>query len=259
MMNEVNILGIPFTSINVEDTLDLLESYLNQPKNHIIVTPNPEGVMQARRNQAFRDALLSADLRLADGIGIIMASRYVKNPLPTRVRGYDTFIALLKRLTSKNQKHTAYFLGGAPGVANAAKLKIESRFAALTVIGHHHGFFTPEEEPTILEELSRLKPDIMLVCQGMPRSAIWAAANSNIPARLTMCLGGALDIMAGNVKLAPPLMRKLGLEWLYRLVCQNRVKGQPSRLRRQLDIPRFVLAVIGRGRRYNMQNGDHYD
>ena len=77
---------------------------------------------------------------------------------------------------------------------------------------------------------------------GMPRAEIWAAANRNIAARLTMCLGGTMDIMAGNTKMAPSVMRKLGLEWLFRLL------RQPSRARRMLDIPRFVAAVVKRGR-----------
>jgi len=241
-MKTVNILGIPINAINVEETLSLLESYLDKPTNHIIVTPNPEGIMQARRNPAFREALLSADLRLADGIGIVLASRYIRTPLPDRVRGYDTIIALLTRLSKKGRKHTAYFLGGAPGIAEKAKIEMESRFPALSVIGHHHGFFTPEDEPAILEELNHLKPDIILVCTGMPRAEIWATTNRNIPAHITLCLGGTLDIMAGNVKLTPSWIRKLGLEWLYRLI------RQPSRLKRQLDIPRFMLAILRQGR-----------
>ena len=237
-MKQVDILGIPFHVITVDETLDLLESYLDEPRNHIIVTPNPEGVMQARRNPAAREAFLDADLRLADGTGIVLASRYLGQALPERVRGVDTIFTLLERLTAKGRKHTAYFLGGAPGIAERAKAQAESRFLHLTVVGHHHGFFTPEEETAILEELNSLKPDILLVCTGMPRAEIWATTHRNIPARLTLCLGGTIDILAGNVKLAPPLMRKLGLEWLHRLI------RQPSRAKRQLDIPRFVFAVL---------------
>ena len=242
-MKQVDILGIPFDAISVDEALDLLETYLDEAKNHIVVTPNPEGVMQARRDPAFLDALVNADLRLADGIGIIMASRFIGNPIPARVRGVDTIYALLERLAKKDRKHTAFFLGGAPGIAERAKQEMESRFSSLSVIGCQHGYYTPEEEPAVLEELNRLKPDILLVCKGMPRSEIWAAANRNIPARVTLCVGGTIDIMAGNVKLTPPLLRKLGLEWLHRLL------RQPSRLKRQLDIPRFIFAVIKHGRR----------
>ena len=237
-MKKVEILGIPFDSMTVDQALDLLESYLDEPVNHTVVTPNPEGVMQAQRNPAFREALLDADLCFADGTGIVLASRYLRSPIPQRVRGTDTIFALLERLLEKGRDVTAFFLGGAPGVSQNAKERMEARFPNLFVVGHHHGYFTPEDEPAILEELNRLRPDIMLVCTGMPRSEIWAAVNRNIPARLTMCLGGTIDIMAGNMRRAPALFRKLGLEWLYRLI------RQPSRFKRQLDLPRFVFAVL---------------
>ena len=243
-MKTVDILGIPFDSMEFDEALDLLESYLDEPRNHIIFTPNPEGVMQARRNPAFLEALLGADLRLADGTGIVLASRYIRNPIPTRVRGADTIYALFERLSNKGRNHTAFFLGGAPGVPEKAKVNMERRFPSLSVIGYHHGYYTPEEEPGILEELSRVKPDILLVCKGMPVSEIWAHTHRDIPARLTLCLGGTMDIMAGNVKRAPGFFRKLGLEWLYRFISQPR-----KRAKRMLDIPRFVWAVISEGRR----------
>jgi len=242
-MKSVDILGIPFDSMTFEEAIILLESYLDEEKNHVIVTPNPEGVMQARRNPAFREALLGADLRLADGTGIVLASRFIGNAMPERVRGVDTIFALLDRLCEKNRTHTAFFLGGAPGVAEEAKAKMESRYPTLSVVGHQHGFYTPDEEPAILDELNRLQPDILLVCTGMPKAEIWAYAHRDIGVRITLCLGGTMDIMAGNVKMAPALMRKLGLEWLYRLI------RQPRRFKRMLDIPRFIWAVIRHGRK----------
>jgi len=72
----------------------------------------------------------------------------------------------------------------------------------------------------------------------MPKAEIWAANNRDINARVTMCLGGTMNILAKEVRLAPAFLRKIGLEWLYRLVTN------PSRAKRMLDIPRFVLAVI---------------
>ena len=216
----------------------MLEGWLDVGRNHVIVTPNPEGVMQARRNTDFAKALHSADLSLADGTGIVLASYLSSKKLPGRVRGVDTIFALLERLSEKGRKSTAYFLGAAPGVAEAAKTNMESRFPNLEVVGYHHGFFDKSDEKNILAEIEKLSPDILLVCIGMPRAEIWATRNRDINARLTLCLGGTLDIMGGNAKLAPPLFRKLGLEWFYRLMCQ------PSRFKRMLDIPRFVLAVI---------------
>lgn len=235
-MKKVNILGIPFHALTMEDTLDVLEGYLGKPKNHIVITPNPEGVMQARRNPSFAAAIRSADLCLADGTGIVLAAKATGQKLPGRVRGYDTIIALCKRLTQKKRNFTMYLLGAKPGVAEQAKENIEARFPTLTVVGYHHGFFTDDEE--IVDDISDASPDILLVCTGMPRAELWATKYKNVDARITMCLGGTLDVMAGEVRLAPPFMRKIGLEWLYRLA------KEPWRAKRMLDIPRFVFTVM---------------
>ncbi|MDR0273388.1 MAG: WecB/TagA/CpsF family glycosyltransferase [Clostridiales bacterium] len=237
-METIEILGIPFAKLTQAEAIEILENFFNGSANHIIVTPNPEGVMQARRNSAFAEALLNADLSLADGTGIVVASFLLRKKLPERVRGVDTAFALFEALCAKQRNFTAYFLGGTPGVAENAKKNMESRFQYLKVIGLHHGFFSAEEEKKIMSEINNLSPDILLVCTGMPRAEILATRNRNLNAKITLCLGGTIDIMAGNVKLAPPLMRKLGLEWFHRLI------RQPSRAKRMLDIPRFIFAVL---------------
>ncbi|MCL2499962.1 MAG: WecB/TagA/CpsF family glycosyltransferase [Defluviitaleaceae bacterium] len=239
-MKTVTILDVPFAALAFNEALDLLETYLYENRNHIVVTPNPEGVMLTLRNPVFAQAIADADLRLADGTGIVLAARYKKTPLPERVRGLDVTYALFERLSQK-RKTTAYFLGAAPGVAQRAKTNIEKRFPGLSVVGQHHGYFTPgdETEEKVLSEINDTQPDILLVCTGMPRAEIWAAAHRDLPVRITLCVGGTMDVMAGNVRLAPKCWRALGLEWLYRLITQ------PKRARRMLDIPRFIFAVSG--------------
>ena len=235
-MNKINILGIPFHGLTMEAALDTLESYLDAPKNHVIITPNPEGVMQARRDRAFAKAIQGADLSLADGTGIALAAKFTGQKIPGRVRGLDTVFNLCERLSKKKRNFTMYFLGAKPGVAQQAKERMEARYPTLTVVGCHHGFFTDDEE--VIEDINNASPDILLVCTGMPRAELWATKHRNIDARVTMCVGGTLDVMAGEVQLAPSFMRKVGLEWLYRLI------RQPWRAKRMLDIPRFVWAVI---------------
>jgi len=234
-MSTIDILGVPFHALTAHETLEKFESFLTTAQNHVIVTPNPEGVMQARRNPGFSCALQNADLSLADGIGIIIAAKIKRLKLPGRVRGVDITLALFERLSQK-QGGTVYLLGAAPGVAQRAAENIEKRYPGVKVIGYNHGFFN-DDEPIIME-INRLSPGVLIVGMGMPRQELWAAKNRSINARITLCLGGTIDILAGEVKLAPAFMRKVGLEWLYRLV------SQPSRAKRMLDLPRFILAVI---------------
>ena len=235
-MRRINILGIPFHALTMEETLDTLEGYLDKPNNHIVVTPNPEGVMQARRNPDFAAAIRGADLTLADGTGVVLAAKFTGQKIPGRVRGIDTIFGFCERLTRKNRNFTAYFLGAKPGVAQQAKAAMETRFPNMNVVGFHHGFFTDDAE--VIKDINRVSPDILLVCTGMPRAELWVTKHRDVDVRVTMCLGGTLDVMAGEVQLAPPFMRKIGLEWLYRLA------KEPWRAKRMLDIPRFVFAVM---------------
>ena len=245
-MNTINILGVPFASLTPEAAIGLLVKWLDAPKNHVVVTPNPEGVMQARRNRDFANALIGADLSLADGIGIYLASVIYGNRLPSRVRGVDTTFGLFAKLGEMERPVTAYFLGGRTGVAKSAAKNMEARHANLKVVGHHDGYYTESMEKCIVENINRLRPDILLVCLGMPKAEIFADRHRGIGAKITLCVGGTIDVMAGNVRLAPAALRKIGLEWLYRLI------KEPRRFFRMLDLPRFVFAVLADKARGNM-------
>jgi N-acetylglucosaminyldiphosphoundecaprenol N-acetyl-beta-D-mannosaminyltransferase len=196
--------------------------------------------MRARKDAGFSEAIERADFRFADGIGIVLASRLTKAPIKSRVRGYDTAVKLFDTLNGQNRGASVYFLGGAPGVAEAAANNIIKKYPALRAAGWHDGYFSKDGEAQIVNEIKRLKPDILVIGMGMPKQELFAHRHRALPVRLTLCLGGSIDIMSGKVKLAPPVFRKLGLEWLYRLI------SEPSRAKRMLALPRFTLLVLWR-------------
>jgi N-acetylglucosaminyldiphosphoundecaprenol N-acetyl-beta-D-mannosaminyltransferase len=234
------ILGVKFNVIGGADAVSALISCLNKRKNHIIVTPNPEAVMRARKDAVFAEAIERADFRFADGIGIVLASRLTKSPIKNRVRGYDTTVKLLDTLNRQKRGVSVYFLGGAPGVAEAAANNIIKQYPALRIAGWHDVYFSKDGEAKVTNEIKKLKPDILIIGMGMPKQELFAHRHRTLPVRLTLCLGGSIDIMSGNVKLAPPVLRRLGLEWLYRLI------KEPSRAKRMLALPKFALLVIRR-------------
>ena len=228
------ILSVPFDPLTSDRALRKLMSYLKTDSNHLIVTPNPEMVMLAQRNKAFMQILQGADMVLADGIGILLAARIRKIPIPTRVPGCDIAMRLLLA-----GRASVYLLGAAPGVAEAAAHKLQSK--GIQVLGAHHGYFglKSDTETAVIAEIQKLQPDILLIGMGMPRQEEWAASNLHIlPCKITICVGGAIDVFAGHIPRAPLFMRRLGLEWLFRLM------REPSRIGRMLELPRFVLAVL---------------
>ena len=215
------------------EALDVLLGFLKSARNHLVVTPNPEAVMIAQRDKFFLRVLQNADLALPDGIGIIIAAKWRKIHIPARVTGCDITTELLKAAKS----HSCYILGAAPGVASTAQGRLLKQ--GVNVIGTHHGYFDKKSEKEILAEINKLKPDILLIGLGMPRQELWASTYLHmLPCKITLCVGGTIDILAGKTRRAPKIIRRLGLEWLYRLV------SEPSRAKRMLDLPKFVWAVI---------------
>lgn len=244
-MDKVKIFGVEIFNITNEECENILRKFLNTTKLNRIYTPNTEIVMAARRDEKLKDLVNSADLVLCDGIGLIYASKMRKKPLKERVTGFDTSIKLLELADEK--KLNLYFLGGKEGVAKDAKEKVEEKYKNLKVVGYHNGYFASKidnktdtsEEQKIIEEINQKNVDIIFVGFGFPRQEKWIDANKDyLKAKVIIGNGGVLDILSGRANRAHDIFIKLGLEWFYRLI------KNPSRIKRQIDLPKFLLAVL---------------
>ena len=240
-MREVtNVLGIDIDIVNNSEALKKLNGFLREGRSRrarIVVTPNPEMIMLARRSEEYKKILQSAALSVPDGTGVVLASRMTKRPIAERVPGIDLITDLLKDMAGT--EYSAYFLGAAPGVAEKAKERIAGRFSGIKIVGAHDGYFDSEEDKIISEEICRLKPDVLLVGISMGKAERWAFAHRDLPVNIIACVGGTLDVLAGQAKRAPGILRRLGLEWLYRLI------KQPKRILRMAVLPKFaVLSAV---------------
>jgi len=208
-------------------------------KTHQVVTLNPEMIMAAQHDGELRRALEESSLVVADGIGVVWASRVLRQPLPERIAGIDLAVAVLQ--VAAAQGRAVFFLGGEEGVAERAAERLCRRFPGLRVAGVHHGYFTEAENHRIVRMIAEKAPDLLLVGLGAPKQELWIYRNLGfLGARVAMGVGGALDVFAGRVKRAPVAWQKLGLEWAYRLI------QQPWRFRRMLALPKFAAAVLRR-------------
>lgn len=235
---KTKILDVPIDVITEEQALNKLLYYLSNEskKNHLIVTPNPEMVMRAKKDTEFMQIIKEADLAVPDGIGIVIASKLNKEKLIERVPGCDLILSLFDNV---KEETTVYILGAQPGVPEKAMKNIEAKYKNIKVVGLKHGYFGVEEENTIIEEIKNLNPDILLVGLGFPRQEKFIYKYKNeLPVCISMAIGGSIDVMAGVVKRAPKIFRKLGLEWFYRVLCQ------PKRIFRIASLPIFVFNVL---------------
>ncbi|MDR0382303.1 MAG: WecB/TagA/CpsF family glycosyltransferase [Oscillospiraceae bacterium] len=234
------ILGVKFDNVTMDEALARALSFLDGAspggavRARLVMTPNAEIVMRCRRDAEAHGAVCAADLALPDGVGVVIASRILGRPLRERMAGIDFAEALLPALAARG--HRLFLLGGAPGVAEEAARRAAARHAGLAVCGTRDGYFTRDGDA--VAAVRAAGADVVFVCLGAPKQELWMRAHAAATgARLLVGLGGTLDVWAGRVRRAPALWTRLGLEWLYRLLCQ------PRRLWRMLKLPKFLWAA----------------
>lgn len=237
MRKLTQVLNVPFDAVTMKEAIARVKILLNTEGQHFICTPNPEIVMEAQKDQELMSILREADMVVPDGIGVVWASKYSSIRLKERVAGYDLTQNLFSELAETD--HTFYFFGGAPGVAAEAARRMIRKYPGLKIVGIHNGYFDGKEEKKIIHDIKKLSPSILLVGLGAPKQEKWIYENMRLfGARVSIGVGGSFDVMAGNVKRAPKLFQKLGLEWFYRLITQ------PTRWRRMMRLPIFAFTVL---------------
>ena len=231
------ILGVGVHDVTEDEAVALVGRFLQEGRPAQVVTVNPEFVMAAQQDAAFRETLNAADLAVPDGVGILWAGRLLGTPFRGRVAGVE----LTRRLAALGAAHgyRLYLLGAAPGVAEAAAGRLQAEFPALRIAGTYAGAPAPEHDDDLVVRVRAAAPQVLLVAYGAPQQDLWLRRNlPRLGAVVGLGVGGTLDYISGRVPRAPAWMRRLGLEWLYRLV------RQPWRWRRMLALPAFGCKVM---------------
>lgn len=235
-MKNVKILDIPFVNTKINEIVSIITKRVLENKKTFIVTANPEIVMYSNKFKEYQEKLRKADFIVPDGIGIIMAAKFLNTPLQERIAGYDLMLKLLENAHKKKWK--VFILGGTEEVNLQAFKVVEKRYPDINLVGRHHGYFE-WENPYLRNEIIRLKPELVLVGLGFPRQENWIADNiSFFDKGVFIGVGGSIDVLSGKIKRAPVFWQKMNIEWLYRLV------KQPSRWKRMLELPKFVFMVF---------------
>jgi N-acetylglucosaminyldiphosphoundecaprenol N-acetyl-beta-D-mannosaminyltransferase len=239
------IFGVPVDPLPAAEALERAWALLEAAapgRPALVLTPNPELVMRARTDPELLAAARAADLALPDGVGVVWALRRRGIPVPERVPGIDFMWALLGRAAREGRP--VYLLGARPEVVAEAARRAAAALPGLRVAGYAHGYFPPEEEAEAVRRVARSGAELLFVGMGVPAQErlLYRRRGELGAVRLAMAVGGSLDVLAGVARRAPVALRRLGLEWLWRLA------AQPWRWRRQLALPRFAWAVWRQGR-----------
>ena len=236
MSERVEILGVKVDAVTMAQAVDFVEKLIEARKPSIVATANAEMLMRATHDAELERILNAAELVVPDGAGTVWAAHHLGYEMPERVAGYDLVQELLKLAPEKSQR--IFFFGSAPGIAEKAKVKAETLYPGIKIVGTRNGFFTAADEPEIIAQIRAAAPEILLAALGVPKQEKWLAAHKlelNVP--VSIGVGGTLDVMAGAVRRAPKWMQRAKLEWLFRAMLQ------PSRAGRLIALPKFVLKV----------------
>lgn len=231
------ILGVRVGSFTYDRLLAEVDRVMVQERQAMIVAINPEKVVKAQTDEALKELLNEAEMPIADGIGVVLASRWRVGKVRERVTGVETMLHLCRHAAARG--YPVFLLGAKPGVAEKAARILQSRYPGLQVAGTQHGYFDDDRE--VVEQINRSGARILFVAMGSPRQEYWIRKHrDDLAPRILQGVGGSLDVICGHIPRAPEWMQRMGLEWLYRLI------KEPSRWRRQLALPKFLWLVLTR-------------
>lgn len=231
---DAQVLGYRVTNCTLSEAAQWSLWAARQPGCRLLVTLNPEIIVQAQTNQHLHEALNHADLMVADGVGVVWAAKQSGTVLPERVPGVELVSQILEQ---GGESLRVYFLGAKPGIAEKAAQTARSRYG-IQVAGVQHGYFQQSDVPAITTAIRASGANLLLAGLGEGQERFLHEHRAKLGVPLMMGVGGTLDVLSGTVKRTPLWTRRLGLEWAYR------VGLDPKRWHRFPRLLTFVRLVL---------------
>ena len=224
---------------------DSLMKYIEKYEKVNIVSGNPEILLNGMKNSKLKESFnAETSLIIPDGIGTVLASKIVKDPVKEKIAGIDVVKEIL--IKSEKEKKSIYLLGAEEEVLVKCIENIKKQHPSLNIAGSNNGFFELNNCKDIIEDIKSKDIYAIFVAMGSPRQEIFIDKilhDSNI--KIFMGVGGVFDVFAGKVNRAPKWMISLGLEWLYRTI------KEPFRIKRLGAIPKFLIQVVKNRKKCN--------
>ncbi len=231
------VLGIPIAVLDLAGAIGVIESFLEGDRPQLVVTANAICAVMAHDDPLFAQEVRSAGLVTCDGAGIQWALKRMGYPSAPKVTGID-MIEQICRLSS-DKGYRLFLLGGAPGIAQEAKDRLELKFPGCNIVGCRDGYFPADDDDLVATEIASTSPDVIFIAMGMPRQERFFLKTKEIlGAKVGMGVGGAFDVLSGHTKRAPEAWQKLKLEWLWRSILN------PKKIKNLKNLPRFMWLVM---------------
>ena len=218
---KVTLFGVPVNNLTMRETVDRIEAMVGDGKVHQHVVINVDKIVKMESNQALRAAVLDCDLINVDGQPIIWASRILQSPIEERVTGIDLFDVLIARCAERGFR--PYLLGARQDVVAKTVDVLKAKYPKLQLAGWRNGYWSANEEPAVVQEIKKARPDVLCMAVGSPKQELFLCKwKKEMQVPFVMGVGGSFDVTAGVLKRAPEWMQDSGLEWLFRLAQEPR-------------------------------------
>ena len=220
-IEKASLFKVRVDKVSMAETLDRCEQFIRTRVPHQVVVVNVAKLVKAKRDQTLRRIINNADLVGADGVPLVWISKYLGDSIPGRVNGTDLMEELVKLSAEKG--YSIYFLGARAEVVREVVRIYSEKYPELKVAGYRDGYFRPEEEGKVADEIRATGADIIFLAFGSPKKEMFVGQHMyrlNVP--VVHGVGGSFDVIAGVTRRAPVWMQKWGLEWFYRFLQEPR-------------------------------------
>lgn len=219
--DRLQILGVDIDNVSMSEALEQIFENVSPGNQSAFAFVNADCLNIAHRNLAYEYVLARQNAVFADGSGVRMAARMQGRTVRDNVNGTDLFPQLCQQAAARGV--SLFLLGGREGIAEATARRMQEAYPGLKIAGTRQGYFMPEEEPSVIEQINNSGADILLVAFGVPAQEFWIDANRNwLSPSVCIGVGGLFDFYSGRIPRAPLLFRKSGCEWLWRLAQEPR-------------------------------------
>lgn len=234
----IRVLDTPVDCVDMASALDYVDDYVRHAdRPGTILAVNPEKVYALRQNPFLRQFFENAALLIPDGIGVVKAAQWIYRERLRRVAGAD----LMQRIcaAAHGKGYRLFIFGASEDVNREAVEILRRRHPGIGIVGRSHGYVQPIEMDRLIDRINAAGTDILFVALGSPRQEEWMHRYlPRLHVKICQGIGGTLDTITGAVERAPLAFQAVGLEWFYRLL------RQPTRIRRQMNLVRFVREVL---------------
>lgn len=238
MRERICILNTNIDVLTMKQTIKEVEKYIINKRQLHLMGVNADKINLLNTDKKLKKIVNECGIINADGASVVLASKYLKMPLPERVAGIDLMQNLVNMSSQKG--YSIYLLGAKQSVVETTVVKLKDTYKNINICGYRNGYFSEEEWEDIGKKIERSNPDIVFVGITSPQKEYLVEYFQNMGLNsVFMGVGGSFDVISGNIPRAPKWMQKCNLEWLFR------VMQEPKRLFKRYFVGnlKFIFAV----------------